>query len=78
MIIDSRLLDQAALFQGPPEALIMDDIWLSYLASHVFKAPIHKSSATVRMTDSARDTCNTIYHKKIDFLEELRDRGWRV
>jgi hypothetical protein len=78
MIIDSRLLDQPALLRAPPEALIMDDIWLSYVANHVLKAPIRKSSAAVEMTDMAGDTWPTIHSKKIEFLEELRRRGWKV
>jgi hypothetical protein len=78
MIIDSRLLGQPALFRAPPEALIMDDIWLSYVANHVFKAPVRKSSAAVQMIDPAGDTWPTLRGKKIEFLEELRRRGWKI
>ena len=56
----------------------MDDIWLSYVANHVLKAPVRKSSAAVKMIDTAGDTWPTIRSKKIEFLEELRRRGWKV
>jgi hypothetical protein len=78
MILDSRLLDRPELFHVPKQGLLIDDIWFSHFLNKVVQAPMHKSSARVRMIDQKNDTWHTIHRDKVEFLEHLREQGWNV
>ena len=78
MIFDSQILRHASFFACPEKFRIMDDIWLSYVFNHLMRVPMKKSSASVKMIDSANDTFHSLRSKKSEFLTELRRQGWRV
>lgn len=78
MIVATSCLHVDELIRIPPPYTAFDDLWFSYVMDHVLRAPMKKSSASVRMIDPANDT--SIYRKdeKAAFLEYLRARGWDV
>lgn len=78
MILDSQLIEHPSFFACPDKFWIMDDIWLSYVFHHVMRVPMRKSSASIRMIDSANDTFHSLRNKKTEFLTELRRQGWKV
>lgn len=78
MIIDRRVLADKRLLKCPDKYWMMDDIWLSHLLHHRRRATVRKSSAVVEMTDGKNDTYHGLKSNKVEFLDALRDKGWKV
>jgi len=82
-IIDRAVFDREELYDCPPAALYIDDLWLSYIFSHVLKWPI-KLLQVPRVKLGGGDQF-ALFRKirdsnytKDQFLEDLRARGWSV
>lgn len=71
--IDSRLLSLRE------DRWMIEDLWLSYHASHLKGFPLKVAQDTgVRPVIDGKDSYTGLHREKIDFLQELRRKGWQV
>lgn len=83
-MIDASIFLDDGLFDAPPGALGIEDLWLSYYAQHVMKwrlAYMDVPKGTIIGGDDAVALFKTYVdseYTKADFLRELVAMGWKV
>lgn len=82
-MVDSSIFLEDGLFDVPPGAYEIDDLWLSYYADHVAKYKLRYleiPGVSVRGNDSVAMlwTVKAREYTKKDFLADLVSNGWSV
>lgn len=78
MIADASVFTDAALFRCPRRYWFVDDLWLSYYASHVRGWQLRRSLADFRFASDWLDLDLTLGTTKIRMFRYLKRRGWAV
>jgi hypothetical protein len=80
-MIDRTIVDRPELYECPPEAVFIEDLWLTYVVDHVYKWQIKNlkiPNVKLGGSDSValyRTIAKSNYTKR-QFMEDLRARGW--
>ena len=77
MICDSSLFKDSRLYDCPFEYRFIEDLWLSYFASHILGWRLLKSSALLSIIEDGLDQGIDLTEKKNNFLKLLVASGWR-
>jgi hypothetical protein len=78
MVADARIFRDHALFRCPRRYWFVDDIWLSYYASHIHGWRLRRSLAEFRFAADGLDIDPTLEMTKIRMFRHLKRRGWDV
>jgi hypothetical protein len=78
MVADARVFTEPALFRCPRRYWFVDDMWLSFFASHVHGWTLRRSLAEFQFAPDGHDLDTTLVMTKIRMFRYLKRRGWRV
>lgn len=78
MVADATIFRDDALFRCPRRYWFVDDIWLSYYASHIRGWRLRRSLAEFRFAADELDIDLTLAMTKIRMFRRLKRRGWDV
>lgn len=76
MIADSSIFKDDRLFECPKEFWFVEDLWLSYFASHVHNWQLQRSWAKFWFLPDAKNQFAGLMSQKGRFLRYLRSCGW--
>jgi glycosyltransferase involved in cell wall biosynthesis len=80
-MIDRAIVDRPELFDFPPAALYIEDLWLTYVVDYIYKWPIKLLKIDGIQLGGNDDVAmfkqiQTMDYRKTHFLEDLRATGW--
>ena len=78
MVADPRIFADPGLFRCPRRYWFVEDVWLSYYASHVRGWRLRRSRAEFRFAPDEHDIDTTLWSTKARMFRYLKRRGWRV
>jgi hypothetical protein len=78
MVADTSIFVDPGLFGCPRRYWFVDDIWLSYYASHVRGWRLRRSHAEFTFAPDEHDMDETLWATKARMFRYLKRRGWRV
>jgi hypothetical protein len=78
MVADSTVFGESSLFRCPRRYWFVDDIWLSYYASHVLGWQLRRSSAEFAFDADNLNMDLTLAATKARMFRYLKRRGWKV
>jgi hypothetical protein len=78
MVADAAVFADPALFRCPRRYWFVDDLWLSYYASHVRGWKLRRAIAEFRFASDWLDLDLTLGTTKTRMFRYLKRRGWRV
>ena len=78
MIADAAIFRDPRLFTCPRRYWFVDDMWLSYYASHIRGWQLRRSLAEFRFASDGLDLDLTLGVTKIRMFRYLKRRGWDV
>jgi hypothetical protein len=77
MIADSSIFRDSRLFSCPRRFWFVEDLWLSYVASHLLKWELFRSEAEFVSHNDAHDLFSSLGKVKTRLLRYLVNRcGW--
>lgn len=77
-ICDASIFKEKGLFQCPKEYWFIEDLWLSYYASHILGWKLYKIQAQFQLTRDGKDQWAELKNLKTAFLQYLIGLGWDV
>lgn len=78
-IVDSTIFTQDILYECPQQYWYIEDLWLSYVASHVLGWKLLKSGVDMHLDEGDyKDQWLTLKEKKSIFLQYLIEKGWKI
>jgi hypothetical protein len=78
VICDTTIYKEKGLFQCPKEYWFIEDLWLSYYASHVLGWKLYKSKAEIKLIEDGKNQWVELKNLKTEFLQYLIRQGWDV
>lgn len=78
MVADAAVFRDPALFQCPRRYWFVDDMWLSFFATHVHGWELRRSLADFEFADDGQDLDLTLFITKVRMFRYLKRRGWTV
>ncbi len=78
MIADSSIFRDERLFRCPRRFWFIEDLWLSFHASHVLGWELRKSGVSFEELDDGLNQFGYLHRRKSRFLRYLVRRGWDV
>jgi hypothetical protein len=78
MVADASIFTDPGLFTCPRRYWFVEDVWLSYYASHVRGWKLHRSCAELTFSPDGHDMDTTLWAAKAKMFRYLKRRGWRV
>jgi hypothetical protein len=78
LVADSTIFADPGLFGCPRRYWFVDDIWLSFYASHVRGWALRRSLAEFTFAPDEHDIDTTLWATKARMFRYLKRRGWRV
>ena len=81
-MIDRAIVDRPELFDFPPAALFIEDLWLTYVVDHLYKWQIKNVKIPNIKLGGADDVAlykrvSEMTYRKIDFYRDLVATGWQ-
>ncbi len=77
-ICDTTIFKEKELFQCPKKYWFIEDLWLSYYASHVLGWKLYKSKAEIKLIEDGKNQWVELKNLKTEFLQHLVRQGWDV
>jgi hypothetical protein len=78
MVADASIFTEPELFRCPRRYWFVDDIWLSYYASHVHGWQLRRSLGEFQFASDWHDLDLTLGTTKMRMFRYLKRRGWAV
>jgi hypothetical protein len=78
MVADPTIFADPALFRCPRRYWFVDDMWLSFFATHVHGWKLRRSLADFEFANDGQDLDLTLGMTKIRMFRYLKRRGWTV
>ena len=78
MVADAAVFTDPALFRCPRRYWFVDDMWLSFFATHVHGWELRRSLAEFEFANDGKDLDLTLAMTKVRMFRYLKRRGWRV
>jgi len=78
MVVDTRIFREPGLFRCPRRFWFVEDLWLSFYASHVLSWELFKSGVTLSMDNDGHDQFLFLRRKKSELMRYLVRAGWEL
>lgn len=78
MICDTSIFLKDGLFRCPAEYSFVEDVWLSFYASHVMGWKLYKSASPICIVPDEKNQYVHLRDTKQEFFSYLLDLGWDV
>lgn len=78
MVADTRIFSEPGFFSCPKRFWFVEDLWLSYYASHVLGWQLRKSGVAFEMDADGLDQSLILHRQKSALLRYLVRQGWSV
>jgi hypothetical protein len=78
MVADAAVFTDPALFRCPRRYWFVDDMWLSFFATHVYAWELRRSLADFEFAYDGQDLDLTLAMTKVRMFRYLKRRGWAV
>jgi hypothetical protein len=78
MVVDTRVFREPGLFRCPKRFWFVEDLWLSYYASHVLSWELMKSHVTLAMDNDGHDQFLFLKRRKSELMRYLIQTGWEL
>jgi len=78
MIADSSIFRDERLFKCPRRFWFIEDLWLSFHASHVLGWELRQSGVSFEEMDDGLNQFGYLHRRKSRFLRYLVGRGWAI
>lgn len=78
MICDATIFRQDGLFECPERYSFVEDVWLSYYASHILGWKLYRSATDIKIVEDDKNQYPKLRPLKAEFYKYLRKNGWEV
>ena len=76
MVIDTSIFADDRVFECPDRFWFVEDVWLSYVATHLHRWSLRKSRANLWFIPDTRNQFAGLIREKHEMLRYLTARGW--
>lgn len=78
MLVDAQIFSDTRVFECPKRFWFIEDVWISFVASHYLGWKTSKTKTTLQIEDDGKDQLNKLIDRKTRMLKYLLKKGWKL